>query len=140
VPKVVLFYLISGSTPEVEDLLRESGFGEESDGTGSAFVFPNSDNPVIQNLQVSSNGDAVRSVSEEEFELLLEQLGSPPSTCVFAEVPYSHPGTTEVQWLADLLLSKFGGVAIDENLGFDHAWTLPEIRSRARIDGREFFE
>jgi len=134
VSQVVIFHLLSGSVPEVEALLRSSGFGEGYE----ELVFPISDDPVLY-ARIYSGCDELREASEEDYDLLLSQLGREPVVEVFVDIPYRHAGTQETRWLAGLLLAKFGGAAIDEYVAYDHAWSLDEIQADTVIDGHRFF-
>jgi hypothetical protein len=135
-PRVILFDLITGQAEDVEACLAEHGFAAPS-RPGDFWRYPDATDSILY-VTASSDIAQLRTRSAEEYELLLGYLGQPPTTHVFVEVSNRHPGVVEVKWLADTLLSRFGGRAFNDDLGYEHAWTLDEIANDVAVEGRPF--
>jgi hypothetical protein len=74
----------------------------------------------------------------EDFADLERALGKRPDVSVVADVSGRVPGDAEVRAFVECLLTRFRGVADDEFA--HHCWTLPEIRSGAKVGGHHFFD
>lgn len=74
----------------------------------------------------------------KDFAALEQALGRQPDLSVIADVSGRVPGLTEVREFVECLLARFRGVAYDEFS--PHLWTLPEIRSGAKVNGHHFFD
>lgn len=68
---------------------------------------------------------------------LMSTLGQLPDVCVSIDISGRIQGYVEACALAEAFLGRFTGVAFDDHSVY--CWTLEEIRSDARPEGRKFF-
>lgn len=68
---------------------------------------------------------------------LTDALGQLPDVCVSVDISGRIQGYEEICALAEAFLGRFSGIAFDDYSV--HCWTLEEIRSDARPEGRKFF-
>ena len=81
--------------------------------------------------------DIQAEMEPDDWEALISMLGREPDVCVTADVSGRHHGSREPERFALELLASFNGLAQD--LFADHFWTLTELRSGHRVEGRRFF-
>jgi hypothetical protein len=91
-------------------------------------------------LYMTCHQYAYDKLPEEDADVLRWTQGRVPAVEVFADVSGRIPGDTEVRFLAEVLLSRFEGFAFDDFLGYDHGWTLDEIRANVIVNGLGFFD
>lgn len=76
----------------------------------------------------------------EHDEVIRSTGGNVPTVEIQVDVSGRVPGDSEIRWLAEVILSRFDGLAFDDFLGLQHGWTLEEIRRNQVIDGLGFFD
>lgn len=91
-------------------------------------------------LYVSCGPYAWNEFPEEHAEILRCTTGRVPTVEVHADVSGRVPGDDEVRFLADLILSRFDGVAFDDFVSLAHGWSLDEIRRNVVVEGLRFFD
>lgn len=98
------------------------------------WLYPNATEKV---LYIEIADDVHDELEPETAETLLRQFGGERVRCVSIDVSSRCPGEHEIREIVLGLLHRFGGVAMDD--WSDHLWTLDEIKTGLRCEGRHFF-
>jgi hypothetical protein len=122
-------------------LLRNAPRKQVTDVLNS--LYPGQRDPWVR---LDAGGDVVLYIHVEDDPLedlepgsgarVIAALGGVPSFGLYADVS-GRDGRGEVVEWAKALLSRFQGFALDDD--GHHLWTLEEIRSEKRVEGRGFF-
>jgi len=128
----VVIHLADTTRDAVQKRLSE--FTEEK--AGDQWRYPSGSSTPV--LYIEFYDDYQGEFELGELQPLETALGKMPDVSVIANISGRAPADVEVRLFAECLLGTFRGVAED---GYsNHYWTLVEIRSGARFQGRTFFD
>ncbi|HEY0712699.1 MAG TPA: hypothetical protein VGF45_08500 [Polyangia bacterium] len=126
-----MFFLKSASMPDVEAALARGGFVPNGD-EGHSWHFRDGQ------LYATCSAFNPLDFDEEDLRLIFENGGREPLVTVQVDISGRIPGDSEVREVAELLLTSFDGLALDDYAS--HAWTIDEIRHKVVFEGLGFFD